>query len=97
MCIILLFKDRFDNTIYRGLEELGNIRPKNIKVRLIRIESNGKDSPHQLQLTKTNIAALVIVFRRSKFDVLRFLGIPKPKFGCLIKTTDDMLQIIEKR
>ena len=57
----------------------------------------GLDSPHQLQLTKANIAALVIVFRRSKFDVLRFLGIPKPKFGCLIKTMDDMLQIMEKR
>jgi hypothetical protein len=56
-----------------------------------------KDPPHQLQLTQANVAVLVIVFNRSKFNVLRFLGIPKPKFGCLVKTTDDILQIIEER
>ena len=55
-----------------------------------------KDSPHQLQLTKANVAALVIVSSRSKFNVLRFLGFTKPKFGCLVKTKDDMIQIIEK-
>ena len=54
-------------------------------------------SPLQLQLTKANVVALVIVSSRSKFDVLRFLGLPKPKFGCLVKTMDDVLQIIKKR
>ena len=69
-------------------------------LRLGTFESNqveGKDSPHQLQLTKANVAALVIVFSRSKFDILRFLGFPEPKFGCRVKTTYDMFQIIEKR
>ena len=97
MCTILLFKDCFDNTIYRWLKELGNIRPKSIKIRRIRILSHGKkNSPHQLQLTKANVAALVIISSRSKFDILRFLGFPKPKFGCLVKTKDDMIQIDEK-
>ena len=54
-------------------------------------------SPHQLQLTKANVAFLVFVSSRSKFDISRFLSILKPKFGRLVKTTDDMLQIIEKR
>jgi hypothetical protein len=47
-------------------------------------------------LTKANVAAFVIVSNRSKFDLFRFLDIFKPGFGCLVKTTDDMLQIIEK-
>ena len=97
MCTFLLFKDCFDNTIYRWLKELSNIRPKNINIGHIESNQNGKDSPYQLQLTKANVAALVIVSSRSEFDVLRFLSFPKPKFGCLVKTTDDMLQIIEKR
>ena len=97
MCTTFLFKDCFDNTIYRWLKELGNIRPKNIKIRYIRISSNGNDSPHQLQLTKANVVALVIVSIRSNFDVLRFLDLPKPKFGCLVKTMDDMVQIVEKK
>ena len=57
----------------------------------------GLDSPLQLQLTKADVAAFIIVSSRSKFDVLRFFGISKPKFGCLVKNTDYMLQIIEKR
>ena len=32
MCTIPLFKDCFDYTIYRWLKELGNIRPKKIKI-----------------------------------------------------------------
>ena len=56
-----------------------------------------KDLPHQFQLTKANIAALIIVSSRSKFNVSRFLGFTKPKFGCLVKTTDDIVQINEKR
>ena len=97
MCIILLIKDCFDNTIYRWLKKLCNIKPKNINIRHIKIYSNGKDSPHQLQLTKTNVVALVIVSSRSKFDVLGLLGFPKPKFGRLVKTADNMVQIVEKR
>ena len=97
MCTIILFKDCFDNTIYRWLKELGNIRPKNIKIRYIRIQSNGKVSPHQLQLTQANVVALVIVSSRSKFNVFGFLSIPEPKFGSLVKTMDDVLQIIKKR
>ena len=97
MCIILLFNNCFDNAINRWLKELGNIRPKNINARHIQIKSNGKDSPHQLQLSKPNVAALVIVFRRSKFNLLRFFSIPKPKLGCLVKTKDDMIQIVEIR
>ena len=37
ICTILLFKDCFDNTIYRWLKELGNISPKNSKIRHIQI------------------------------------------------------------
>ena len=56
-----------------------------------------KGFTHQLQLTKANVAALVIVSDRSKLDVLRFLSFPsKPKFGYLVKTIHDMIQIIEK-
>ena len=97
MCIILLFKDCFDNTIYRWLKELGNITPRNIKIRRIWIQWNGKYSPRQLQLTQANIAALIIVSSRPKFNEFRFLGSRKPKFGCIVKTTDDMVQIIEIR
>jgi hypothetical protein len=96
MCTILLFKDCFDNTIYRWLKELGNISPKILRLDN-RIKANINDLPHQFQLTKANIAFLVIVPSRSKLDVFRLMGVPKPKFGCLVKTTDDMLQIIEKR
>ena len=97
MCRFLLFKDCFDNAVYGWLKEFGNIRPKNTKIRHIRIKSKRKDSPHQLQLTKANVVALVIISSWSKFNVLRFLGFPKPKFGCLVKTKDDMIQIIKKR
>ena len=97
MCTILLFKDCFDNTIYWWLKELGNISPKKTNITHIQIRSNGKDSPHQLQLTQPNVATLVIVSIRSKFNIFWFLSIPKPKFGCLVKTTDDILQVIEKR
>jgi hypothetical protein len=96
MCTILLFKDCSYNAIYRWSKELGNIRPKTF----IYSKAHSKlikDSPHQLQLTKANIATLVIVSNRSKFDVFRFLDFFKPEFGCLVKTTHDMLQIIEKR
>ena len=99
MCNILfkLFKDCFDNAIYGWLKEFGYIRPKNIEIRHIRIKSNRKDSPLQLQLTKANLAGLVIISCRSKFDVLRFIGIPKPKFGCLVKSIDYIIQIVEIR
>ena len=92
MCIVLLFKDCIHNTIYRRLKEFGNITPKNIKIRdSFRSNQNVKDSPHQLQLTQANVAAFVIVSVRSKFNEVRFLGISKPRFGCLVKTSDDML------
>ena len=96
MCTILLTKDCFDNTIYRWLKELRNIRPKKYqRLGTFKSNQNGKDSPHQFQLAKANVAVLIIVSSRSKSDVLRFFSIPKPKFGCLVKTMDDMIQIID--
>ena len=98
MCTILLFKNRIYNTINGWLKESSKKSPKNISIRHIqvRIKLTGKDTPHQLQLTKANVVVLVIVSSRSKFYVFRFLRIPKPKFSCLVKTTDDMIQIIDK-
>ena len=96
----LFFCSRFVLTI-QSIDGWKNSATSDLKtLRLGIFESNHmewKDSPLQLQLTKANVAALIIVSSRSEFYVLRFLGISKPKFGCLVKNTDYMLQIIEKR
>ena len=45
MCTILLFKDCFDNTIYRWLKELGNISPKKTIITHIQLNQMGRIHP----------------------------------------------------
>ena len=53
--------------------------------------------PSKFQLTKSNTASWVTVFRGSKFDILRICIVAKPWFGILVKAFGNMVEIVHEK
>lgn len=52
--------------------------------------------PLKFQLTKSDIVHFVVVPCRAKLDILMIFRIPESKLRCLIKATDNVIQVIKE-
>jgi hypothetical protein len=92
-----LILDGLNNTVYRRLEEFGDIDPRRVVYWETALGNRMYGySPRNFQLTKSNTAGRVVIPCGSKFDKLRVCSIAKPGFGSLVKTLADISYIVHK-